>query len=366
MQHPQAQSKPGVAARAITAALLSAALVCSPTLALADNGSSLEDLQNATISAGETYQAAQDKVDDLNRQIADNQSRIDELEAKLPEQKEKAAAAMRSQYIMQESSPNLLSMILDSSNLSDFIEMVTYLDNIANSQSQAIKDLSQTVRELSTKKTDLESQKAVAQSEAQTAKWAYADAQSKSQAAEQKAMENAAANEAAYQAKLASGDSSDSTTAAIAQSEVTNPSASGDSSQSAPAQPQAQQQQAQPQAQAPDQSKPKQQSQKSNSNSNSGGGSYSYVGASMYGEGDGFMYGTTASGATVTPSSMGVAMKKMPLGTVIEISYKGKTVRAVVNDRGPYAGNRQIDLQPAVAHALGFNGVGTVGYRVVK
>lgn len=92
---------------------------------------------------------------------------------------------------------------------------------------------------------------------------------------------------------------------------------------------------------------------------------YTYVQASMYGEGDGFMYGTTASGDTVTPTSMAVAMKTMPLGTKIQLTYNGTTVTAVVNDRGPYVAGREIDLQPAVAHALGFSGVGTVGYKVV-
>lgn len=93
--------------------------------------------------------------------------------------------------------------------------------------------------------------------------------------------------------------------------------------------------------------------------------SFTYVEASLYGRGDGFMGGTTASGAKVTPTSMAVAMRTMPLGTVIEITYNGNTVQAVVDDRGPYVGNRQIDMQPAVADALGFTGTGTVGYRVV-
>lgn len=94
--------------------------------------------------------------------------------------------------------------------------------------------------------------------------------------------------------------------------------------------------------------------------------SYTYVEASMYGEGDGCMGSATASGEIVTSTSMAVAMKTMPLGTVIQLTYNGNTVTAVVNDRGPYVGNRQIDLQPAVAHALGFSGVGTVGYKIVS
>ena len=87
--------------------------------------------------------------------------------------------------------------------------------------------------------------------------------------------------------------------------------------------------------------------------------------ASYYGIGDGFMGGTTASGAIVTESSMGVAMLNVPLGTYVEISYGGRSVIAVVNDRGPYVHGRVIDMQPAVARALGFLsvGVGTVQYR---
>lgn len=91
---------------------------------------------------------------------------------------------------------------------------------------------------------------------------------------------------------------------------------------------------------------------------------FTWVETSEYGEGDGLMGSGTASGAVVTTTSMGIAMKTMPLGTVVELSYNGRIVTAVVNDRGPYAGNRQIDLQPAVAHALGFDGVGVVGYRI--
>lgn len=92
---------------------------------------------------------------------------------------------------------------------------------------------------------------------------------------------------------------------------------------------------------------------------------FTYVAASEYGRGDGLMGSGTASGERVTEGSMGVAMRTMPLGTVVEITYGGVTVQATVNDRGPYSGNRQIDLQPAVAEALGFSGTGTVGYRVV-
>ncbi|WP_245798912.1 septal ring lytic transglycosylase RlpA family protein [Collinsella vaginalis] len=77
------------------------------------------------------------------------------------------------------------------------------------------------------------------------------------------------------------------------------------------------------------------------------------------------MGGTTASGETVTETSMGIAMLNVPFGTKVEISYGGRSVIAYVNDRGPYTAGRVIDMQPAVARALGFLsvGVGTVSYR---
>ena len=103
----------------------------------------------------------------------------------------------------------------------------------------------------------------------------------------------------------------------------------------------------------------------SSTSNSSSSDSFTWVAASEYGDGDGCMGGTTASGATVTESSMGIAMRTIALGTKVELSYNGHTCYATVDDRGPYVGDRQIDLQPAVASALGFDGLGTVGYRVV-
>lgn len=178
-------------------------------------------------------------------------------------------------------------------------------------------------------------------------------------------MENAAAQEAAYEAQQAQGQQ-DATVTEI--QEATQESSSDSSSASADTQAQDTSSQTQRQD-TPSQSSSSNSSSSASSSSSSSSASaadYTYVEASMYGEGDGLMYGTTASGDTLTPTSMGVAMKTMPLGTIIEITYNGRTVTAVVNDRGPYSGNRQIDMQPAVASALGFSGVGTVGYRVVS
>jgi rare lipoprotein A (peptidoglycan hydrolase) len=59
-------------------------------------------------------------------------------------------------------------------------------------------------------------------------------------------------------------------------------------------------------------------------------------------------------------AGLGVANRTLPCGTKVAFQYGGRTVTAVVDDRGPYAGGREWDLNQTTASALGFAGVGTV------
>jgi hypothetical protein len=56
----------------------------------------------------------------------------------------------------------------------------------------------------------------------------------------------------------------------------------------------------------------------------------------------------------------GVANKTLPCGTKVTFRYGGRSVTATVEDRGPYVGAREWDLNQNTAAALGFGGVGTV------
>jgi hypothetical protein len=56
----------------------------------------------------------------------------------------------------------------------------------------------------------------------------------------------------------------------------------------------------------------------------------------------------------------GVANLSLPCGARVSFSRGGRTVTAVVDDRGPYVGSREWDLNQNTAAALGFAGVGTV------
>lgn len=56
----------------------------------------------------------------------------------------------------------------------------------------------------------------------------------------------------------------------------------------------------------------------------------------------------------------GVASPYLPCGTKLVFAYHGRTVTAVVDDRGPFVPGREFDLNQTTAAALGFAGVDTV------
>jgi rare lipoprotein A len=82
---------------------------------------------------------------------------------------------------------------------------------------------------------------------------------------------------------------------------------------------------------------------------------YRLAGASWYGGGGG-----TACGQQLTSSTLGVANKTLPCGTLVTLRYGGHTVRVPVIDRGPYVAGREFDLTEATKRALGFGDTGDV------
>jgi rare lipoprotein A len=87
--------------------------------------------------------------------------------------------------------------------------------------------------------------------------------------------------------------------------------------------------------------------------------------ASWYGPG--FEGLPTASGEPYDPYGYTAAHKTMPLGTELVVKYGGSSVQVTVNDRGPYVGDRELDLSRGAAEAIGLTeaGVDYVKYRGV-
>ncbi|WP_091133522.1 septal ring lytic transglycosylase RlpA family protein [Microvirga guangxiensis] len=82
--------------------------------------------------------------------------------------------------------------------------------------------------------------------------------------------------------------------------------------------------------------------------------------ASWYGPG--FHGRKTASGERFNTNELTAAHRTLPFGTKVRVVNKktGKSVVVRINDRGPYAHGRVIDLSRASAQAIGITGVGSV------
>jgi rare lipoprotein A len=69
-----------------------------------------------------------------------------------------------------------------------------------------------------------------------------------------------------------------------------------------------------------------------------------------------------ACGRALNEGALTAAHKTLPCGTRVRVTNKSnaRSVVVTVNDRGPLARGRVIDLTPAGARALGFNGLAHV------
>ena len=76
-----------------------------------------------------------------------------------------------------------------------------------------------------------------------------------------------------------------------------------------------------------------------------------YGNASWYSKGK-----RTADGRKFDPNKYSVAHRTLPFGTMLRLTNVNgdKSIEAVVNDRGPFVRNREIDVSRGAATALGF------------
>ena len=72
--------------------------------------------------------------------------------------------------------------------------------------------------------------------------------------------------------------------------------------------------------------------------------------------------GKTASGERSNPRELTAAHRTLPFGSTVKVTNKknGRTVFVRINDRGPFKHGRIIDVTPAAAKQLGFDGLAPV------
>lgn len=85
----------------------------------------------------------------------------------------------------------------------------------------------------------------------------------------------------------------------------------------------------------------------------------SYYGAELAGK-------STANGEMFVPSGVTAAHKTLPMPSYVEVTAldTGRTILVRVNDRGPFANDRLIDLSEGAAQQLGITAQGVSGVRV--
>ncbi|GEM_PF-4243753 len=86
--------------------------------------------------------------------------------------------------------------------------------------------------------------------------------------------------------------------------------------------------------------------------------------ASYYGTG--FYFNRTAGGERFVPFTYTAAHKTLPVGATVKVvnMENGRTVYVQINDRGPCADNRVIDLSKSAAKELGISETGTARVEI--
>jgi rare lipoprotein A len=79
----------------------------------------------------------------------------------------------------------------------------------------------------------------------------------------------------------------------------------------------------------------------------------------------GFEGDATANGEIYDPKKFTAASKELPFDTWLFVRYEGRGVIVRINDRGPYVGERILDLSQAAAQAVGLSGVGWVEIEIL-
>ena len=78
----------------------------------------------------------------------------------------------------------------------------------------------------------------------------------------------------------------------------------------------------------------------------------------------------TASGERLDSRAMTAAHRTLPFGTLVRVTYQGRSVVVRINDRGPFVQKgghftRDIDLSEGAARRIGLPGVGQVTIDVI-
>lgn len=315
------------------------------------------------------YDALKQEADSLQARIDESAAQALEAQQAVIEGRQSLGVAAVYEYRSGDSLQSLVNVLLDSTDFSDLMRNVTYLDTIMQHQSDKVaaqqersQHFSNLVQELNDQKdahqeklSQLEAKKAEAEQVVAAASSHLSNAQD-DQAARIAALQQAAEQLAAEEAVGQPVEVEEANT--VDREPVAPPEE--------PVQPNPE-----PVPEAPATGGDEGGSESSDNVTGwSTGVASAYGGSTDPGTPN---PGTTATGAVCDDNSMGVAVPMAwpnywrYYGRTVEISYGGMTVLATVNDCGYMGGgSRSLDLQPGVWKAFGFSSCNDWGLRTVN
>ena len=334
----------------------------------------LNHLQGQLSSASSTYSEATSNAAELNAQVAEIADEILHIEQDLlPARQQRAADAASDLYKTHSSNGGTISLLLNAESFADFINLSKYLGTVQDANVSALNELNKLEDELNGKLDELGRAKDQADAELARASEAYAQAQSaaakvQAKANAEDAAETEIARKAAEQAAQLQAQQDAQQNAANPNGEPTaqpENGGSGNGSQSEQNGGTNTQGNGSGNSNSSNGSGDSGNSGSSNSGSSESTGGWLTGVASYYGIGDGFMAEPPPAARRSPRPRWASPCSTCPLARVCRDSLRGDARSLPVNDRGPYAHGRVIDMQPAVARALNFVsvGVGTVQYR---
>ena len=183
----------------IAASLAYGTVFAAPTTAFAATDAELAaEIERCSLE----FADAQEKVDGLMVQIAENEERLAEIEAVLPDQREKTFNSVRTLYKFHQSGGGVLDLVLSANDFNQFLTMVQYLDIIQNHNYEEIDRLIQLQDELSIVSATLDAQRQEAEAERDRAAEALAEAEAAREEARQAALARAFAEAQQRQAAI--------------------------------------------------------------------------------------------------------------------------------------------------------------------
>lgn len=176
-------------AKGLLAGIVSLILCLSPFAAFAETQdiyAEADGLQKAVESTAAEYNQATERIEEIARQIQENEVQIQELDGRIPAYQEACSASMVSLYKLHRDDAGILSVILSSQDFPTFLSTFDYFNRVQETANAKLERLSQMLQERKQAQEALEE--------------AHVDAEQEQVAAERAALLAAAQREAAQKA----------------------------------------------------------------------------------------------------------------------------------------------------------------------